>query len=55
MPIPIHIKINNACPKHIFKGLYNTIRLGIKTVLNFTIVPNTFLNDLKNLDANFAP
>ena len=46
MPIPIHNKINNACSKNIFKGLYNTIRLGIKTVLNFTIVPNTFWSDL---------
>ena len=58
MPIPNPIKINNACSKHIFKGLYRTIRLtillGLKTVLNFKLVPNPFINDLKILDMNFA-
>ena len=34
--------------------IHLTILLGIKTVLNFNVVPNPFLNCLKNLEVNFA-
>ena len=56
---PNFLKSIIQIPKHILKGLNSafrlTIRLGMKMVLGFTLVPKLSWNDLQNLDVNCAP
>ena len=58
MSIPIPFKINNAHPKYL-QGFvsYSSLDhcLWMKTVLDFTIVPNPFWIDLQYQDVNWAP
>ena len=59
MLILIPFEINNTSPKHIFNCFNSTFRLticlGMKSILNFTLVPNLFCNDLQNLDVLCTP
>lgn len=60
MFIPISIKINDTCSKYIFKRLNSpplhlTILLRMKSCAEFHFSIQPILNDLQNIDVNWAP
>ena len=53
--ISISLEINDTSPKGLNSAFLLTSRFRMKMVLNFTVVPNSFWNNLQNIDVNCAP
>ena len=55
MFISISLEMNDTSPKGLNSAFFLNSRFRMKMVLNFIVVPNSFWNNLQNLDVNCAP